>query len=148
MAIGRHSATPCISGDAAVAKPEWGTKRTCLSCGAKFYDLMRSPILCPACGAEFDVEAAGRARRARSVGRSGPAEPQVVAPVEGEELLEEGLPELDELETEPELEETEEVLGETGEDEDVILEDAGDLGEDEAVGTVLDEGLEPDEERR
>jgi uncharacterized protein (TIGR02300 family) len=148
MAIGRHSVTPCISGDAAVAKPEWGTKRTCLSCGAKFYDLMRSPILCPACGAEFDVEAAGRARRARSVGRPGPAEPQVVAPVEGEELLEEGLPELDELETEPELEETEEVLEETDEDEDVILEDAGGLGEDEAVGTVLDEGLDTDEERR
>lgn len=131
-----------------MAKPEWGTKRTCLSCGAKFYDLMRSPILCPACGAEFDVEAAGRARRARTAGRPGPSEPQVVAPVEAEELVEEGVAELDELEAEPELEEAEEVLEETTEDEDVILEDAGDLGEDEAVGTVLDEGLEPDDERR
>lgn len=141
------SRPPHYSGDAAVAKPEWGTKRTCLSCGAKFYDLLRSPILCPACGAEFDVEAAGRARRARPAGRVGPAEPVIVAPVEGEELVEEGVVELDELEAEAELEEAEEVIEETAEEE-VILEDAGDLGEDEAVGEVLDEGIEPDDERR
>ncbi len=26
-----------------------GTKRTCTSCGARFYDLDRDPIVCPAC---------------------------------------------------------------------------------------------------
>jgi uncharacterized protein (TIGR02300 family) len=26
-----------------------GTKRTCLSCGERFYDLARDPITCPAC---------------------------------------------------------------------------------------------------
>ena len=35
-----------------MAKPEWGTKRICQSCGARFYDFGRSPITCPACGAE------------------------------------------------------------------------------------------------
>ncbi|MGB0671459.1 MAG: TIGR02300 family protein, partial [Rhodospirillales bacterium] len=32
-----------------MAKPEWGTKRACQSCGARFYDLGRNPIVCPKC---------------------------------------------------------------------------------------------------
>lgn len=39
-----------------MAKPELGMKRQCLSCGAKFYDLGRDPILCPKCGATFQVQ--------------------------------------------------------------------------------------------
>lgn len=39
-----------------MAKPELGIKRQCLSCGAKFYDLNRDPILCPKCGAHFQVQ--------------------------------------------------------------------------------------------
>ena len=30
-----------------MAKPEWGTKRTCQVCGKKYYDLNKSPIICP-----------------------------------------------------------------------------------------------------
>ncbi|MFC0219687.1 TIGR02300 family protein [Pseudochelatococcus lubricantis] len=41
-----------------MAKPELGTKRQCLSCGAKFYDLNRDPIACPKCGALFQVSSA------------------------------------------------------------------------------------------
>ena len=33
-------------------RPERGTKRTCLSCEARFYDLARVPAICPKCGAE------------------------------------------------------------------------------------------------
>ena len=40
-----------------MAKPEWGIKRVCQSCATKFYDLDRSPIACPQCGARFDPEA-------------------------------------------------------------------------------------------
>jgi uncharacterized protein (TIGR02300 family) len=32
-----------------------GARRRCLSCAAAFYDLGRTPILCPKCGAEFTV---------------------------------------------------------------------------------------------
>ena len=39
-----------------MAKPEWGRKRTCQVCGKKFYDLNKSPIICPSCGAEFDPD--------------------------------------------------------------------------------------------
>jgi uncharacterized protein (TIGR02300 family) len=40
-----------------VAKPELGTKRLCGSCGAKFYDLSKDPIICPKCGTTFVVVA-------------------------------------------------------------------------------------------
>jgi len=36
-----------------VAKPELGTKRLCASCGAKFYDLSKDPIVCPKCETVF-----------------------------------------------------------------------------------------------
>jgi uncharacterized protein (TIGR02300 family) len=32
-----------------MTKPELGTKRLCASCGARFYDLLHSPITCPKC---------------------------------------------------------------------------------------------------
>ncbi len=38
-----------------MAKPELGTKRLCASCGAKFYDLNKTPITCPKCGTAFEV---------------------------------------------------------------------------------------------
>ena len=38
-----------------MAKPELGTKRLCGSCGAKFYDLGKDPIVCPKCGTVFQI---------------------------------------------------------------------------------------------
>lgn len=38
-----------------MAKSELGTKRQCASCGAKFYDLNRDPIVCPKCSTVFVV---------------------------------------------------------------------------------------------
>jgi uncharacterized protein (TIGR02300 family) len=38
-----------------VGKPELGVKRRCLSCAAPFFDLNRTPIACPKCGALFQV---------------------------------------------------------------------------------------------
>lgn len=50
-----------------MAKPELGMKRQCLSCGAKFYDLNRDPILCPKCGAHFQVQQLTRRGEAAKV---------------------------------------------------------------------------------
>jgi uncharacterized protein (TIGR02300 family) len=36
-----------------VVKAELGTKRTCPSCATRFYDLLKNPIVCPKCGANF-----------------------------------------------------------------------------------------------
>ncbi|MDE1906137.1 MAG: FYDLN acid domain-containing protein [Rhodospirillales bacterium] len=39
-----------------MAKPELGEKHTCVSCGARFFDLGKQPVLCPKCGTEQPFE--------------------------------------------------------------------------------------------
>jgi uncharacterized protein (TIGR02300 family) len=39
-----------------MAKPELGTKRVCVSCGARFYDLTKQPAVCPKCATEQPAE--------------------------------------------------------------------------------------------
>ena len=46
-----------------MGKPELGHKMTCTDCAARFFDLNRSPILCPKCGA---VQAAIKPRWSHS----------------------------------------------------------------------------------
>ena len=43
-----------------VAKPELGIKRQCLSCSAKFFDLTKTPIVCPKCATVFQIAASSR----------------------------------------------------------------------------------------
>jgi len=45
-----------------LAKPELGEKRICPSCGTKYYDLNRDPIICPKCAAPFEIIAAATAK--------------------------------------------------------------------------------------
>lgn len=39
-----------------MAKPELGEKHTCVSCGARFFDLGKVPAVCPKCSTEQPVE--------------------------------------------------------------------------------------------
>ena len=55
-----------------MAKPELGTKRLCASCGAKFYDLSKDPIICPKCETVFHPVV---------LSTRGRPEPRPVAPV-------------------------------------------------------------------
>ncbi len=48
-----------------MVKASWGTKRTCQSCAARFYDLGKSPIKCPKCGRDHDREDFVKVRRGR-----------------------------------------------------------------------------------
>lgn len=115
-----------------MTKLEWGTKRACQSCSARFYDLRRSPINCPKCGEIFEIQTPGRRSRTRA------AIGDVVAkPLEDDLLIADlGLP--SDLEAD---------LGEEG--DDALMDDASDLGEDlddldgmaSAIDTV-DEGEE------
>src|ERR1700688_4295076 len=118
-----------------LAKPEWGTKRICPSCGTRYYDLMREQIVCPKCSTPFDPEAFLKARRSRPV-----------APVE-KELAPVG----DDADVETEEAETvedEEALplaeGEEEEEEELI-EDASELGEDEDDMAEVIDNVEEEE---
>ena len=48
-----------------MAHKDLGRKRRCASCGIKFYDLTKTPAVCPACGTEFDPEVLLKSRRGR-----------------------------------------------------------------------------------
>jgi uncharacterized protein (TIGR02300 family) len=119
-----------------VAKPEWGSKRICPSCGTRYYDLMREPVICPKCGTPFDPEAFLKSRRSRP------------APPVEKELEPVGA---DELDTEPETEEAdageEEAvpLEEAEEEDEELLEDASELGEDEDDMAEVIENVEEEE---
>lgn len=68
-----------------MAKPELGTKRVCVNCAAKFYDLNKDPITCPKCSTEFTVASLmprGRPDAARAPVRE--AEPEPVETPEAE----------------------------------------------------------------
>ncbi|TAK46703.1 MAG: TIGR02300 family protein [Xanthobacteraceae bacterium] len=55
-----------------MAKPELGTKRLCGGCGAKFYDLTHTPIVCPKCGTIYEIAPATRPRGGDTA-KAGPA---------------------------------------------------------------------------
>ena len=70
-----------------MAKPEWGSKRTCQACGAKFYDMKRDPAVCPSCGATFDPNTSQRTKRSRAAPAATKAPPPPPKPkAENEEL--------------------------------------------------------------
>ncbi|WP_339831641.1 TIGR02300 family protein [uncultured Parvibaculum sp.] len=50
-----------------MSKPELGTKRECPSCGAKFYDLNKNPVVCPKCKHEYVPDTGAKAKRAKPV---------------------------------------------------------------------------------
>ena len=63
-----------------MAKPELGTKRVCVSCGARFYDLTKQPAVCPKCSTEQPAE---QPRMRRSAGPVEDRRRPKVAPVPG-----------------------------------------------------------------
>ena len=104
-----------------MAKPEWGIKRACLSCGARFYDLKRDPIICPKCEAVFDPLATLRSRRTRTAAVVAPAKPVAPKPVETVAEDTDAAADDDEVLA---------VINDDDDDDDVI-EDASELGEDD-----------------
>jgi len=55
-----------VTKETKVLKPEWGVKRTCNSCGAKFYDLRRDPIICPKCDSTVNPLMTARSQRTKA----------------------------------------------------------------------------------
>ncbi len=107
-----------------MAKPELGTKRVCVSCGARFYDLTKQPAVCPKCGPEQPVEQP-RPRRTGGGNVVEDRRPKKPVPAPGVE------------EADIEVEGVEDV------EEEDVLEDAADLEDDaDAIGPDIE--VEPD----
>jgi uncharacterized protein (TIGR02300 family) len=108
-----------------VAKPEWGQKRTCQSCGCRFYDLTRTPIVCPKCGATVEPDMPFKTRRGSSAAAEKAAEKVAAAPVAVDV-------DADDLPAGDDEDETIEGDEEGGDDDESgLIEDASDLGEDD-----------------
>jgi uncharacterized protein (TIGR02300 family) len=117
-----------------LAKPEWGTKRICPSCGTRYYDLMREAVICPKCSTPYDPEAFLKARRSRP---PLPVEKEL-APVEADV-------EAEDVETVEDEEEAVPLAEGDEEEEEELIEDASELGEDEDDMAEVIDNVEEDE---
>jgi uncharacterized protein (TIGR02300 family) len=110
-----------------MAKPELGSKRVCVSCQTRFYDLTRVPAQCPKCGTEQPPEQ--------------PRPRRVTGNVAEEKRIKKPVPE-------PGIEEVEVEGVEDVEDEDV-LEDATDLEDDaDAISTDIEVDTDTEDPER
>ena len=71
---------------APMTKPELGTKRLCANCSARYYDLNKTPITCPKCGAPLEVVASTPRTRGQQAVKSQPQVEPEEAPSETEEV--------------------------------------------------------------
>ena len=119
-----------------MAKPELGTKRLCGSCGAKFYDLSKDPIICPKCETVFHpvVSTRSRPETARA-----PVAPLVPEAAEAPEAADVELVSLEEADAESEggkksvvadVEEDDVEVADDGAEDDTFLETDEDEGDD------------------
>ena len=107
---------------------KWGKKRTCLSCGAHFYDMLRSPIICPKCETELQPVVSGRGSRAK-------AAVPVPAPEKAQPLVEEK-EKLDLLVDEDDVPDDSGIGildDDDDNDDDGLIEDTADLGAEDNV---------------
>ncbi len=133
-----------------MAKPEWGRKRTCQICGKKFYDLNKSPIICPCPEAvEFDPDLYLKSKKGKNVSTK--------AVSEKNQNMSEDMSNIDDIENDTddqvvsdddplldintENQETETEAGvELNIDEDISFIDEDDINEDDEVNEeIIDE---------
>ena len=116
-----------------MANPELGTKRTCLQCAARFYDLNNAVIVCPKCGHEHTAELFARNRRLRSTAADAMPKPKRAPAIAAS-------PEAAEVDPGIEVDDEDE--------DDEAFEDAADIGEDDDdVAEVIDKGDDDDPDR-
>lgn len=105
-----------------MAKAEWGKKRTCQNCGAKYYDMLKEPPTCPKCETVFQQETNQRGRRSRSTVEAPKAIPSAAAAVKSTEI------------------EVDDIADESLDDDESLPEDTSDLvgGDDDDVSDVIE----------
>lgn len=136
---------------AAAAKKNLGFKRICTSCGTRYYDFAKRPIICPSCSAEFNPEYRIRGRKGRVSAEIKREEeevkkPQVVS--NDEEALEEDeeleVVSLEDVEEDDDADEEEDAPAKVSEAED--LDDLPDLEDADLDDDEEDDDLEEEDE--
>lgn len=121
-----------------MAKPELGAKRQCQSCAAKFFDLNKTPIVCPKCGTIFQAVAVRAPARAAPVDddEADAAAPVDLVPLEDADAVAEKVVEGvdDDLEIEDDAADA----------DDTFLEEEEEDADD--VSGLIDGDIETDEE--
>ena len=121
-----------------MAKPEWGKKRICSSCNTRYYDLNKSPIICPSCGIEFDPNDYLKSRKGKGI-------PQK-ASVEDDNDLTKDIENIDDIEVDADGEvvsDDDPLLEINKEDQNVIADDEIDIEED--VSFIDDDEITEDD---
>ena len=129
-----------------MAKPEWGKKRICSACNTKYYDLNKSPIICPSCGSEFDPDIYLKSRKGKNLSTKAASEKNQntsedmsnIDDIEtdtDDEVVSDDDPLLD-INTENQDTETEEGV-ELNIDEDISFIDEDDINEDDDVNEEI-----------
>jgi uncharacterized protein (TIGR02300 family) len=126
-----------------LAKPDLGTKRLCGNCGAKFYDLSKTPIVCPKCETVFVVPVVTSRSRPEPARAPVPV-PEVVVPETPEAefvSLEEADAEAAGTKPAGEAAEGEEIEIDPALDADAFIEEQeeGDADVTDIIGDVADE---------
>ena len=127
-----------------MAKPEWGTKRQCPACGARFYDLGNAaPVVCIKCSHAFEPEVLLKPRRGRPDDKPAGSVKAAVLDDDEEELeLDSDLDtvSLDDLEAEVEDEDADVAAIADLPDVDLNIDEDGD------DATLLDTGEDEDDD--
>ena len=121
-----------------MAKPEWGKKRICSFCNTRYYDLNKSPIICPSCGAEFDPNDYLKSKKGKSI--------PLKASVENDNDLTKDIENIDDIEVDNDGEvvsDDDPLLEINKEDQNVIADDEIDMDED--VSFIDDDEITEDD---
>ena len=121
-----------------MAKPEWGKKRICPYCNTKYYDLNKSPIICPSCGAEFNPNDYLKSKKGKNL--------PLKASVEDDNDLTKDIENIDDIEVDNDSEvvsDDDPLLEINKEDQNVIADDEIDMDED--VSFIDDDEITEDD---
>ena len=115
-----------------MAKPAWGKKRACTSCGTRFYDMKKNPAICPKCGMEDNLQPLLKPRRTPAA-KLAPAKPRAA----NDDAEETDVPgDIEDVEVEVDDEE----------EDDLLVGDDLDDDRDDDVSTVK-EHMEPSDDK-
>ena len=124
-----------------MAKPEWGKKRICLACNTKYYDLNKSPIICPSCGSEFDPDIYLKSRKGKNLSA------KVVS--EKKQNMSEDISNIDDIETDTDDEvvsDDDPLLDINTENENTETESGVELNIDEDISFIDEDDINEDDE--